>query len=461
MMRAVVTGAAAFARSARRWVDPRTREQLLVARRALAFRQAATGWSDATKRDWMLATLRTQASHAAQHFNFWRERFGAAGIREPHRITPELLAQLPPLERSELPALFAEAQARDRRGVGRVDRTGGSTGVPAEILKGPLELGWSESAPRYYRALIGLPRSPRTAFVWGHHLDPVTRASRRDRLEDFLFQQHWVDVFRVDEHSLRAADAELAAFRPELIVAYASSLDALAAAANPDGSTRRPYPSRAIITGAEKLLPQHRTRLEATFAAPVYEQYGGRDVGLIAHQLERGGGTLTVDWAQMYVEPEDSVAESAILVSKLHADCMPLFRYRVGDLARFPVGQKPGHATLVLEEVTGREMNMLWRPDGSRVSGIFFAHLFKDFPLREFQVRQDDSLAVTVLLVPQAQFTHAHELALQTLLADNLPGCALRIEHVPEVPRGQNRKLHPVIAPRTFPLATASRSVLP
>ena len=395
----------------------------------------------------MCERLRTQAVYATTHFSFWRERFADAGIRHPERMGAEEFARLPVLERSDLPLLFTEAQQLDRRRRGRVVRTGGSTGVPAEVLKGPEELGWSESAPAFFRARLGLAANPRTAFVWGHHLDPVTRASRRERLEDFLFQQLWVDIFRIDETSLRRADSQLAQFAPELIVAYASSLDALAQAVNPSGTQRRPYPTKAIITGAEKLLPAYRERIEATFGAPVFEQYGGRDVGLLAHQLDRRGGPLTVDWAQMYLEPEDDRAESAILLSKLHADAMPIFRYRVGDLARFPIGSRPGEPVLALEEVTGREMNMLWRADGSRVSGIFFAHLFKDFPLREFQVQQTETLEVTVLLVPREEFTPAHERELQQVLAANLPGCPLELRRVAEVPRGANRKLHPVIAP--------------
>ena len=453
-MRKLISGAAAAVRDWRRRADASTRAQFHAFRDGLAFRRSARAWDDANRRAWMLERLRGQARFAVQQFDFWRDRFHAAGIRQPDRLRPEELCALPPLERDDLPPLFAEAQAKAGSMPAKIVRTGGSTGVPAEILKGPLELGWSESAPAFFRAQLGLPRTPRTAFVWGHHLDPITRATRRERLDDFLFQQLWVDIFRIDEESLRSADRVLERFAPELIIAYASSLDAMAAAVNPDGRQRRPYPTRAIITGAEKLLPAYRERISRTFAAPVYEQYGGRDVGLLAHQLDPAGGPLTVDWAQMYLEPEREEVEAPILLTKLHADAMPVFRYRVGDLARFPEGSRPGAAALTLREVIGREMNMLWRPDGSRVSGIFFAHLFKDFPLREFQVRQDESFDVTVLLVPREEFSDAHERALETTLSENLAGCSLTIRRVNEVPRGANRKLHPVIAPARLPGST-------
>lgn len=450
-MRSLITAAASIARDARRVVDARTRTQFLTARRALRFREQAWDWDNDRKHAHLLEALRAQATFATEQFSFWRHRFDAAGISKPGLMTADDFARLPPLERDDLSALFAESRNRDSKQLGRVVRTGGSTGVPAELLKGPLELGWSESATDHFRGRIGVDSTPRTAFVWGHHLDPVTRASRRERLEDFLFQQAWFDIFRIDDDTLRGYDARLQAFRPQLIVAYAAALDALAAAINADGRTRRAYPTQAIITGAEKLLPHHRARLEATFAAPVYEQYGGRDVGLIAHQLGRHGGPLTVDWAQMYVEPERTGDNAPILVTKLHADAMPVFRYRVGDVARFPAGSRPGHAVLELEEVTGRELNMLWRPDGSRVSGMLFPHLLKDFPLREFQVRQDESFAVTVLLVPREGFRAKDEADIRAIITDNLPGCPVTFEHVAEVPRGANRKLHPVIAPARRP----------
>ncbi len=383
-------------------------------------------------------------------FEFWRERFRASGIADPAGMSFDDFACLPVLEREELPTLFAEARARSAHLTTLVMRTGGSTGIPAEVLFGPEELGWSESASAYFRERIGLPPSPRTAFVWGHNLDPVARASRRERIEDYVFQQRWFDIFRIDEDTLRRYDKELAAFRPELILAYAGALDALAGVASTATIVPRPYPTHAIITGAEKLHPAQRRRIEAVFAAPVHEQYGGRDVGLMAYQASATDPTLTVDWQNTLIEPETPDHEAAVLVTKLHADAMPMFRYRIGDMAVFPNDAKPGHASFTLPLIVGRELNMLWRADGSRVSGMFFPHMLKDFPLREFQVRQSETLDVTVLVAPREGFSDRDEVEILRLVRDNLPGCPVRLERVAEVPRGSNRKLHPVIAPRVI-----------
>jgi len=54
---------------------------------------------------------------------------------------------------------------------------------------------------------------------------------------------------------------------------------------------------------------------------------------------------FTIDWANIFIEPETNGPDADILVTKLHADGMPMIRYRIGDVGLFPNGA-PGHPVL-------------------------------------------------------------------------------------------------------------------
>jgi phenylacetate-CoA ligase len=378
---------------------------------------------------------------------FYREWFRRAGFDPLADFSFEDYARLPVLERSDLRAAgrstvneaIAPAQLQH-------DATGGSTGVPTEIWKGPEERGWGESGSEYYMRRIGVPEGSRIGLLWGHHLDPVQRASLSDRVHDWWFNTSWYDCFRLSPTTLRTYHDSLQSRRPQAVVAYASALAALAEFVAASGEQPR-YPGRAFITGAEKLFAHQREVIERTFQRPVHERYGGRDAGLIGFQVDpRASLDFEIDWASKFIEPSDAGGTSDILVTKLHADGMPMLRYRVGDIGRFPAGARPGAPTLKLHEVVGRDVSRLWLPDGRWVHGLSIPHLMKGYPVREFQLVQKSDLAIEVRIVPTEEYTDEHGRELTGVVRENVPGVPVSLHVVAEIPRTAAGKWNPVVS---------------
>jgi phenylacetate-CoA ligase len=146
------------------------------------------------------------------------------------------------------------------------------------------------------------------------------------------------------------------------------------------------------------------------------------------------------------VEPETESPDSAVLVTKLHADAQPMIRYRIGDYARFPAGSRPGTPTFRLVEVLGREADRIWRPDGDWMLGLGVVHMMKDLPVREFQLYQFEDFRVELRVVPAGDFSEDHrEYALRTLRA-NLGSIPVEVRLVDQLPRTAANKLRPVIS---------------
>jgi phenylacetate-CoA ligase len=333
----------------------------------------------------------------------------------------------------------------------RKDGTGGSTGVPLQYWSGPEERGWRESGLEHYMIRLGIARGTSTAFLWGHHLDRQARGEWRERVRDRVTNRRWFDCFRLSPEVLLAYHQDMQRFRPAVLVSYASALDALALVLLERG-LRAGYPTDRIVTGAEKLWPHQRARIEQVFDARVHERYGSREAGLIGMQLDPCETlAFDVDFANAMVEPEGETPESEVLLTKLRADAMPMLRYRMGDGARFAPGSRPGHPVWRIEEVLGRRLDRLALPDGRWLHGVGIPHLMKDFPIREFQIRQQPDFTIDVLVVPNSGFREADGEAILAALRHNLPGLRMQLTRVAAVPRNRASKWHPVVSLAAVP----------
>lgn len=413
----------------------------------IRFRRDAATWDDERKRQWILERLRVVVRRAYDETVYYRELFDRSGFDPRVDFSFADFARLPVLTREDIHdagrKLLASSVPPDQL---RKDSTGGSTGMPTELWLGPNERGWRDSGMERFFELLGVPEGSRTALLWGHHLDPKATDSLRERYQAFVSNTRYFDSLRLSPETLEHYHQQLERFRPAFIIAYASALGQLAEyilARN----YKPNYPTRCLVTGAEKLWSRHRRFIEEAFGLPVHERYGSRDAGCVGVQLEpRKGLDYTVDWANTLVEPQTTEPESPILITKLQADGMPMIRYHIGDVARFPAGSKSGHPVFVLPDVMGRVVDRISLPNGGWVTGLELPHMLKDYPVREFLFLQRQDHSVELQIVPEKDFDEASMSSIRKLLSANLPGLPIQIELKDSVARTKSNKWRPVIS---------------
>jgi phenylacetate-CoA ligase len=413
----------------------------------LRFRRAAAGWDEQRRIDWTLNRLREIVRKAYDETIYYRELFDRVGF-DPHvDFSFDDYARLPVLRREDVheagPKLRSAVVPKEQQSK---DATGGSTGIPTEIWLGPNERGWRDSGMERFFEILGVREGSRTALLWGHHLDPKKADTLRERYQAFAANTRWFDSMRLSPAILDEYHHELERFRPACIIAYASALGHLAEhiLAN---NYKPNYPTRCCITGAEKLWSRHRRMIEEAFGRPVHERYGSRDAQCIGVQLRpEESFAYTLDWANVMIEPQTTDVESAILVTKLQADVMPMLRYEIGDIGCFAPGSRPGHPTLVLPGVIGRALDRVLLPNGGWIAGQQLPHLLKDFPVREFQFLQRADHSVQLQLVPGQGFDDDSLRTIRDTIAANLPGLQIEIELKESVVRTKSNKWRPVIS---------------
>jgi phenylacetate-CoA ligase len=420
---------------------------MLHSREGLSFRRQSAGWDDDQKRRWILDRLRFVVRRAYAETAYYRQLFDRIGFDPRAEFSFDDYSKLPVLDREDIETAGDQLKsAAVSAAFLQRESTGGSTGEPTSIWMGPEEKGWRESATESFMRRISAGSGTRTAMFWGHHLDPVNKDGIRHRWYSFATNVRWVDCFRLSPEKLDQCHQAFTDWQPACIVAYASAIGALAEYVLERGY-RANYPTRCIVTGGERLSPEHRMAAQAAFNRPLHERYGARDTGCIGFQTDPSRSLeFEVDWADVLVEPRSGRTESPILITKLHGDGMPMLRYRIGDLGRFPDASLAGHPVFSLLEVLGREVDRLWLPDGRWIHGIQIPHLMKDYPVKEFLLRQQHDYSVEIDIVPRSSFDDESRRGILSTVGSNLPGISLTLRLVETIPRTRSSKQRMVMS---------------
>ena len=425
---------------------PATRPTQQAFNEGLRFRRDTLGWTDEQRLRWIEDRLRTIVRQAYEETEYYRELLDRNKFDVYADFTFDDFSRIPILSREDVleerAKLLSSAVPPAQR---QKESTGGSTGVPTELWLGPNERGWRDSGMEQFFERLGVPEGSRTALLWGHHLDPKSTDSLRDRYQAFVTNKRWYDSMRLSPTMLDQYHEELERFRPACIIAYASALGYLAEQIIAH-NYKPSYPTRCMITGGEKLWSRHRELIEKAFGRPVHERYGSRDAGCLGVQLDAKSLEYTLDWSYLLVEPETTEPESPILVTKLQADAMPMIRYRIGDIGRFQAGSKPGHPSLVLPDVLGRLLDRVVMPDGRWIAGQHLPHMLREYPIREFLLWQRQDYSVELQIVPQREFDENSRREIERMLVANLPGLAVQVELKESIARTKSNKWRPVIS---------------
>jgi phenylacetate-CoA ligase len=401
--------------------------------------------------------LQLLVAHAFHHVPFYRRRFEQLGARPEDIRTPSDYAKLPPLTRAEL------QEQRDALVATNVapaqllnDATGGSTGKPVHFRYDQRYQRWVGAIMRVQDGWAGLRRGERHAFLWGAKIDLARQqASPRVRLTNYAKRNLFLDSFQMDDATLRRYVARLAAFRPQLLTGYVLSLQILARFIERAGL---PVPAiGAIQTGAEPLHEPQRRLIETLLRAPVFERYGGRDIGAIAHECPAHQG-MHIFALNYYVEcvrgdiPCAPGELGELLITQLDNYGAPFLRYRSEDLGVLSSGACAcGRSYPRLEKVEGRILDVIVGVNGRALPGEFFPHFFKDFDIGEFQVVQKRRELLEIKLVQGGRLAHSDV----TRIGDTIRGylgeaTQVRIELVDTIERTASGKFRVTISEVPF-----------
>lgn len=372
-----------------------------------------TQWLDAHALQTIQARkLRALIEHTYQHVPFYRQRFDQVGVTPREIQSADDLARVPVLTKQDIQqhrdTLLADNVARERL---VENHTGGSTGHPLTFFQDRNFIAWDRADKlRSYR-MAGYRLGMRWAFLWGSDYDAQTHKGWRGRfLDRLIYNLVWINTFDLTSGTLERAARELRAWRPQMLVAYVSSATLLARLVRARGI--RDICPRAIQTSAETLTPTDRALLEETFGCRVFDRYGCREVGNIAHECDAHQGLHLLaenNLVELLDANDHPVAPGQIgriVVTNLNNYAMPFIRYDIGDLGIATTRACAcGRGLPLLDSIIGRTSDVITSPSGKLLHGEFFTHLFYKIPgVQQFRVIQETPAELRIQIVPNTEF---------------------------------------------------------
>jgi phenylacetate-CoA ligase len=403
-------------------------------------------WDRARIEELQWSSFRKLLRHSAESVPFYRDLFRERGLSPDDFRSFEDLSKLPILGKDDFHKHGLERFLSERTSAARRyrDSTSGTSGRPftfyiddrviasrtARLIRENRWAGW-EPGTRYVR-------------LWGPHRETLAKrlfwntVMRRVEVPAFTLRSNAEQVFSL-----------LDRLRPRIIEAYASAAVDLAILCRDLGrSIPRP---EAIIVSAETLTPAHRDLIEGTLGGTVFNRYGSRELGNVAHECERGGLHINAESFWIEEETHEGMPDARnLVITFLDNYTMPLLRYRIGDVGTLSTEIcSCGRGLPLLREVVGRETDFFVFGNGYSLSFLFFNHFFEQYGglIDRYQVEQVAEERLVVRLVPTGEFSDAARTSIEEGLTRHFQGRPFDIEIVSGIepePSGKLRIYKPL-----------------
>lgn len=358
------------------------------------------------ERQWQ--KLQALLQHASSNVPYYRQLFQDAGIDPRDIRTPEDFRRIPYLTKT----IIREHEHDLKVPQEKLFRssTSGSTGERLTFFIDHREAVMHQALFFLGMGWAGLDIGEPYAKLWG--LIMGQEVSRYRSLLDGI--KNWtqgcllLSVYELSERTLPVYINRMRAHKPKLLESYVSPLRVVGEylAAHPDIR----LPLDAIVTSSETLFDSDRAFIEETFGCPVFNRYGSREFGNIAHECDRHQG-LHIYTEHAYIEclqndqPARPGEKGELVVTSLSNYGMPFIRYRIGDYGE--ISDEPcdcGRGFPLLKSVDGRVFDIVVAPNGRLISGTYWSILFGRVVkgILQFQLLQEqvDQLDVKFIVGP-------------------------------------------------------------
>lgn len=328
-----------------------------------------------------------------------------------------------------------------------LNSTSGSTGEPMRFYNDKRSMAWQQAVVWRNQAWVHALYSDREARLWGAQMDIQKSARLRQRLHAWLHQTLLLSSYDLSDESMARYLDQLQKYRPRLLVSYPGALSTFCEYLDKSGA--RIPGIKAVITSAEQLHDWQRELIERVLGVEVFDRYGCREFGNIAHECDKHEG-YHLNAERFFVEilddngfPVTPGEIGNLYVTDLDNHAFPFIRYAIGDRAVMASGNcSCGRGLPLIKAFEGRVLDVVRCPNGNRLGGTFWTIALRRIQgLHRFQVVQWSPDDLTIKLVMNSDMRQADESVVRKLISEKC-GAEMKIqfEYVKEIPLGRSGK---------------------
>lgn len=355
------------------------------------------------------AKLQRLIHHACDHVAYYRDLFAANGLKPTDIETLEDLAKVPLLTKTDVRSnLYFSllSDTYDKKKVLKIS-TSGSTGEPFICYADQRQLEQRWAATQRSMEWTGYRFGDRQVRLWHQTIGMKFTQIVREHVDAWFNRRTFIPAYQMSRENIQSTLEKIDRLQPALLDGYAESFNLLALYTKVMPAMKaRP---KGIISSAQVLPPQSRAAIEEAFHTHVFDKYGSREFSGIAYECDAHQGHHVV--AENYIveilkdgRPAQPGEMGEIVITDLNNYCMPMIRYRIGDLA---VALEPGKACAcgrglpLIGNIEGRVQAIIVSSEGVYLPGTFFAHFFKEYDqiVRQYQIVQEEDGRITLKIV--------------------------------------------------------------
>ena len=396
--------------------------------------------------------LKALIKHAYANVPYYHRVFKDRGLRPNDIKSVEDLNRLPKLTKDNIRSNFDDMVATNFSRAEMIPyATGGSTGEPLQfyITKDYIN-SKSASELRAY-SWCGYNLGDKHAVLWGSPVDLKKSEELRNRIVNFFDRCIMLNCFRMSKEYMKMYVYRLEKFKPKIVRGYASAVYLFAKFMLHEGVDN--IKPKAVITAAETLFDHERTTIEKAFGCEVYDFYGAREAAAISSECsEHSGYHISAENYVLECVKEGERAASGgtgvILVTNLHNYAMPFIRYEIGDLGRLSDEVcSCGRGLPLMSSIEGRTTDIIVTQDGNFISTPVLTLIFKNLPVKQYQVIQEKSEKIIVKIVRGSKYSKKDTRYIMRGMRKFIgKGVQIRLEFVDSIPLTNSGKKKPIIS---------------
>lgn len=353
-----------------------------------------------------LTKLKKLLHHAYKVSPFYRKKFRDAGVAPGDLNTLEDLSKFPPLSKEELRSNFNSIVYRKKGGKYTLTHSSGTMGKPILILRDRYADSFCHAVRARCLSWYGIDYYDRQGRLWGLPLRGIE--SKKNKLKDLIIRRKRFSPFDISPKTVPLILREIQRYRPVYLYGWLSGIYNLARTALEMGLSGRSLCLKGVVTTSEVLYGHQRKVIFEAFAAPVINEYGCSECGILAFECPEGGLHIMSENVVLEFIVDGRRAQpgevAEIYVTDLKNFATPLIRYRIGDLGRYLDGTcSCGRHLPMMEMRDGRVLDTVVAMDGTLVHGGFFCYagfevLSRYGGIKDFRIvqRQDKSIEMTI-----------------------------------------------------------------
>ena len=392
--------------------------------------------------------------HAYDTVPFYRERFAAAGYRRGDNVDAAGLRQIPMLTRRDMldhrDELWSRAYQREQL---LSTSSGGTTSVPVTFYRDPESQLEKTGLQWHLNGISGYKPGDATFFLWGAVFDYAANPSWRwSMFERHVLRTIYAPTSRMDDQSFAEHLVRFNDLKPRVLYGYSNPIAEFCNyLQRVNAKFHRP---KTVICTAEMLGEEQRKYIESVMGCKVFIHYGSRELGMTCAECEnqRMHYVPTATHFEMVpvADAEENVCE--LVCTDLVNLGMPLIRYRINDcVVPDPGSCNCGLSYPLLGQIIGRAGDMVYMPDGKKLSSIAMSNLaikvLRDSPgMTEVQFIQNELGTMTLRFVASPHFSNDYLVVLESKLREYChPDLRWNFERVSELPRERSGKMRTTI----------------